>query len=65
MHPHTASINCEILPLVLIALQANLKLVNGFVCCPERFDAVSAKIVRRVFQVSLFLSRGATHLVLL
>jgi hypothetical protein len=48
---HTAHISCEILPLVLVVLQANLKLANGFVGCPERFDAVPAKIVRRVFQM--------------
>lgn len=43
----------EILRLVLIVFQANLKLANRFVGCAKRIDAVSAKIVCRVLPVCL------------
>ena len=43
----------EILRLVLVVFQANLKLANRFVRCAKGFDAVPAKIVCGVFQVFL------------
>src|SRR5260370_8029092 len=51
MLSHTALLNCEILALLLVVLQANLKLANRFVRCPDRIHAMSAKIVGRMFQM--------------
>lgn len=44
--------------LVLVVLHADLELVYGFVDGPDRFYAMTAEVMRRVFEVLLGIAQG-------